>query len=92
MAFLESHALLLSPDLDTRSILHYASITLLTFIIYNLIHRRYFSRIKNIPGPFLASFSRLWHLQQIYSGKQNLKLSEQHDKLGKGPDFLPSLS
>ncbi|KAK8069631.1 benzoate 4-monooxygenase cytochrome P450 [Apiospora phragmitis] len=44
--------------------------------------RRYLSPISHIPGPFLASFSRLWHLRQIWSGKQNLKLIEQHDRHG----------
>ncbi|ORY62979.1 cytochrome P450 [Pseudomassariella vexata] len=46
------------------------------------IRRRYLSPISHVPGPFLASFSRLWHLRQIVGGKQNLKLTEQHDKHG----------
>ncbi|KAK8014602.1 hypothetical protein PG990_007898 [Apiospora arundinis] len=46
------------------------------------VQRRYLSPISHIPGPLLASFSRLWHLRQIWSGKQNLKLIEQHDRHG----------
>ncbi|RYP51953.1 hypothetical protein DL768_002829 [Monosporascus sp. mg162] len=36
----------------------------------------------HIPGPFLASFSRLWHLRQIWNGDQNLALIKAHDKYG----------
>ncbi|KAI1846989.1 hypothetical protein JX265_006814 [Neoarthrinium moseri] len=46
------------------------------------LRRRYFSPISHIPGPFLASITRFWHLRQIWSGRQNLKLLEQHEKYG----------
>lgn len=56
---------------------------LLTALFLLSIKRRYFSPISHIPGPALASFSRLWHLRQVFSGKQNLRLMEQHEKHGK---------
>lgn len=56
---------------------------LVTALFLLAIKRRYFSPISHIPGPAVASFSRLWHLRQVFSGKQNLRLIAQHDKHGK---------
>ncbi|CAO2654611.1 Nn.00g113440.m01.CDS01 [Neocucurbitaria sp. VM-36] len=47
-----------------------------------LVWRRYFSAISDIPGPFAASFTRLWHMQRILKGDQNLELIRQHEKHG----------
>ncbi|KAK3395674.1 cytochrome P450 [Sordaria brevicollis] len=46
------------------------------------VWRRYFSPISDIPGPFAASFTRLWHIKRILNGKQNLDLISLHDKHG----------
>lgn len=37
----------------------------------------------NVPGPFAASFTRLWHMQRILKGDQNLELIRLHEKHGK---------
>ncbi|KAF9870671.1 Pisatin demethylase-like protein [Colletotrichum karsti] len=47
-----------------------------------LVYRRFLSPLKTIPGPTLASVSRLWHLYYIVRGDQNLKLIELHKKHG----------
>lgn len=47
-----------------------------------IIWRRYLSPISDIPGPYLASFTRLWHIIRIFVGDQNLRLIELHDKHG----------
>ncbi|KAI0149376.1 cytochrome P450 [Pestalotiopsis sp. NC0098] len=47
-----------------------------------IVYRRYFSPISEIPGPFLASFSRLWHLARLLEGNQNTALIALHDKHG----------
>ncbi|EEH38906.2 benzoate 4-monooxygenase cytochrome P450 [Paracoccidioides lutzii Pb01] len=44
--------------------------------------RRYFSPISDIPGPFTASFTRLWHILRILKGDQNLELIRLHDTHG----------
>lgn len=54
------------------------TISLLTLSIY----RRYFSPISHVPGPFVASFTRLWHIDRILKGDQNLELIRLHDKHG----------
>ena len=47
-----------------------------------LTWRRYFSAISDIPGPFLASFTRLWHMMKILDGDQNLELIRLHELHG----------
>ncbi|KAK4207723.1 benzoate 4-monooxygenase cytochrome P450 [Rhypophila decipiens] len=46
------------------------------------IYRRYLSPISHVPGPFVASFTRLWHIHRILKGDQNLELIRLHDKHG----------
>ncbi|PGG99925.1 hypothetical protein AJ79_08362 [Helicocarpus griseus UAMH5409] len=44
------------------------------------IWRRYLSPISDIPSPFTASFTRLWHIGRILKGDQNLELIRLHEK------------
>ncbi|KAK0648618.1 cytochrome P450 [Cercophora newfieldiana] len=46
------------------------------------VWRRYFSAISDILGPFVASFTRAWHINRILKGDQNLELIRLHDKHG----------
>lgn len=55
-----------------------AVLGLLTLVAW----RRYFPPISDIPGPFAASFTRLWHMKRILKGDQNLELIRLHDKHG----------
>ncbi|KAK3331258.1 benzoate 4-monooxygenase cytochrome P450 [Apodospora peruviana] len=64
---------------------------LLAIAIFTLcIYRRHFSPIADIPGPFLASFTRLWHILRILNGDQNLELIRQHDKHGHFVRIAPN--
>ncbi|RYC59107.1 hypothetical protein CHU98_g7099 [Xylaria longipes] len=57
----------------------------LEFIVFTftiLASRRYFSPLRDIPGPFFASITRLWHIVTIVKGKQNLKILELHRRHG----------
>ncbi|KAK9773521.1 putative Cytochrome P450 [Seiridium cardinale] len=59
--------------------------TLIAFVVGivapSLLFRRY-SKLSDIPGPFFASLTRLWHVRHIVIGDQNLKLVELHRKHG----------
>jgi len=44
------------------------------------VRRRYLSPLADIPGPFVASFTRWWHIRRIYVGDQNLQLVALHEK------------
>lgn len=54
----------------------------LTLVFVTIIRRRYFSPLSHIPGPFLASFSRLWHMRYIIRGDQQMVLARAHEKYG----------
>ena len=54
-------------------------VALLTLCVY----RRYLSPISDVPGPALASVTRLWHIRNIIKGDQNLELIRLHDQHGK---------
>ncbi|OAX83728.1 hypothetical protein ACJ72_01908 [Emergomyces africanus] len=55
---------------------------LLVAVLTICIWRRYFSPISDIPGPFSASFTRLWHIRRILKGDQNLELIRLHNEHG----------
>ncbi|KAI1848539.1 hypothetical protein JX265_013787 [Neoarthrinium moseri] len=56
-------------------------ISALSIVLPLLVARRYW-QLSDIPGPFLASFTRLWHVRHIIIGDQNLKLVELHKEHG----------
>ncbi|KAJ5895257.1 hypothetical protein N7495_006948 [Penicillium taxi] len=47
-----------------------------------LILNRYFHPLKRVPGPFLASFSKIWLLYHALSGSQHVTEMEAHKKYG----------
>ncbi|KAM4057792.1 hypothetical protein HRG_014478 [Hirsutella rhossiliensis] len=57
-----------------------AQVSLCTLTV--AVFRRYFSCISDIPGPFIASFTRLWHIGHIVIGDLPLQLIDLHDKYG----------
>jgi hypothetical protein len=46
------------------------------------VKRKYFSPISSIPGPFTASFSRLWQLYHIFNGHTEVATIKAHEKYG----------
>lgn len=52
--------------------------------------RRYVSSLRDVPGPLLASVTRLWHMRRILLGDQNLELSRLHDKHGHFVRIAPN--
>ncbi|KAI1335084.1 cytochrome P450 [Xylariaceae sp. FL0016] len=61
-------------------------IGLLTIAVW----RRYFSPLANLPGPFFASFTRLWHIKAIIDGDQNVQLSRLHREHGHFVRITPN--
>lgn len=49
--------------------------------VYSLV-RHIFHPLREIPGPLLARFSRLWYLFAIYKGNFELTNIELHKKYG----------
>lgn len=55
---------------------------LLLLVVTVATWRRCFSPLSDLPGPFWASITRLWHVKIIIAGDQNLVLSRLHEKYG----------
>lgn len=57
-------------------------------IVARAFFRRYWAPIKDIPGPFLASFSNLWLVLQILKGHteaETIKLHKKHGEWAQNP-------
>jgi len=61
-------------------------------IVSYVIYHRYFHPLAKFPGPFLASITDCWQVQQFLSLKQPYYLTELHERYGPivryGPDKL----
>jgi len=53
----------------------------LSIVVYK-ISKVIFDPLRNIPGPFLARFTRLWYLIEIYRGNFQITNIELHKKYG----------
>lgn len=60
----------------------YWAILLPTFIILRMAYRRYASPLRSIPGPFLASCTRLWKVRSAMSENMHWEHVELHKKYG----------
>lgn len=71
------------PARDIPTIMSSVASLFIVWFLGSCIWYRYLSPISDIPGPFLASFSRLWLIQSLLRGKSATELSELHEKHGK---------
>ena len=54
----------------------------LVALVVRAILRGYWTPIRDIPGPFLASFSKLWQVYQLWKGHIEEELIHLHKKHG----------
>ena len=54
------------------------------------LYQRYVSDLSDIPGPFIASITRFWHVCVILQGKQNLSIKALHEKHGPFVRIAPN--
>jgi hypothetical protein len=66
------------PYLTPGFLIGLVAITILTV----LIKRRYFSPLSDIPGPFFASFTRLWQIVTLVQGDSVNVFYDLHQKYG----------
>src|SRR5689334_9501028 len=64
--------------LTLRSLIGIIVVTVATVAV----KRRYFSSLSDIPGPFLASFSRLWQIITLIKGDSLNDFYNLHQKHG----------
>lgn len=56
---------------------------LVTWFVGWIIYCRWLHPYSKYPGPFLASFSRLWIIKELYSGHLEVTLKKWHAKHGE---------
>lgn len=76
-------------SLDTLGPRHVIALALI-LLVGSIIRRRYFSPLSHIPGPFLASITRLHHAFHIFRGKQSAWILKLHDKHGPFVRIAPN--
>lgn len=52
------------------------------FVLFKIVHRRFFSAYSDIPGPVLGSVSTLWQIWHIILGDTELAVNKEHRKHG----------
>lgn len=55
---------------------------LFALIILHSLLRATLSSLRSVPGPFLARFSRLWYLRNVYRGDFHTKNVALHRQYG----------
>jgi hypothetical protein len=58
------------------------AISNLALIVSIVVYRRFFPPLSDVPGPFWASFSRLWHIKITLQHNQSKQLTQAHEKYG----------
>lgn len=76
IAYLAPHTIV--EKLTRQSVI----LSLLAIFLFYLIHVRYNTHLRTIPGPFLASLTRLWKVKTILTARQELVLLDLHRKYG----------
>lgn len=56
---------------------------ILAWFLGSCIWYRYMSPISEVPGPFFASFSRIWLIKLLRRGKGARELADLHEKHGE---------
>lgn len=56
--------------------------TIVLLILSRAVYLRYFHPLSAYPGPFVASFTRLWKTWSVYKGHTELDHIAMHKKYG----------
>lgn len=59
----------------------YVAATLILLVLI-AVKRRYSTSIRDVPGPFLASFSSLWQVYRLWKGDGETEWIRLHNKHG----------
>lgn len=65
------------------------ALALVSAVFVRAIFRRYWTSIRDVPGPLLASFSTLWQVVQILKGHTESETIRLHKQYGKLVSCIP---
>ncbi|KAI0205263.1 cytochrome P450 oxidoreductase [Astrocystis sublimbata] len=57
-------------------------VVILTYVVGWIIYSRNFHPLSKVPGPWLASVSRVWYMRQIATGETEKVLRRLHEEYG----------
>lgn len=81
-----------SPVTCLRTLAAYSLFAAAAYVSSYVVYQRYFHPLASYPGPFLASLTDLWQVNQFLSLKQPYNLTDLHAEYGQfvryGPDKL----
>lgn len=75
-------AILFHEQYQSISLLYYLSLALVLYEAGWIVYCRFFHPFSSIPGPFLASFSRLWIGASVAGGQAEHTQRELHARYG----------
>jgi len=68
---------------NARALAYYGTISIPFLIVFTALYKRFLHPYSNIPGPFWASISRAWYIQQINRGDMDKTTKALHKQYGK---------
>ncbi len=68
----------------------YWPVVIPVFLVVRILYKRYASPLRRYPGPFLASFSRLWKVMSVMRGQTNHEHIELHQRYGPVVRIAPN--
>ncbi|BCS26042.1 cytochrome P450 [Aspergillus puulaauensis] len=71
-----------APQLLSFLDVHRVLVFLAGAVVVRVLWRKYCTSIRDIPGPFWASFSSIWKVYQVWKGHSELEILELHKKHG----------
>ncbi|PMD55506.1 cytochrome P450 monooxygenase-like protein [Hyaloscypha bicolor E] len=77
---------------DGKTFLAFASVSVITYIVWRTVYYVYFHPLREFPGPFLAKFSRFPLIRSHFQGKTYKYVIDLHEQYGSivriAPDEL----
>lgn len=61
----------------------FLGVVVLGSFLFQILHELFLHPLRNVPGPFIAKFTDLWHLWRAWRGQFELDNVALHKKYGK---------
>jgi hypothetical protein len=78
--------------METNSLKLYSAYAILALLILRLLANRFKRGLRDIPGPAIAKYSRLWKFYSVWKGDHHLTEIDLHRKHGSlvriGPNHI----
>jgi hypothetical protein len=67
---------------DKSVFANHATLVVVALLVYSLLHNRLRPGLKDIPGPRIAAYTKLWRLYDVYRGDAHTTAVALHKKYG----------